>query len=55
MSAWVEWDVDGHINIYRYGGDGAFDLLLVDDPRIVSKAEPIAVGCIVKKGTCLFT
>lgn len=50
MSAWVEWDANAHINIYRYGGEGAFDLLLIDEPRILSKTETIAVGCIVKKG-----
>lgn len=50
MSAWVEWDANGHVNIYRYGDGGAFDLLLVEEPRILSKFETIAVGCLVKKG-----
>ena len=50
MSAWVEWDANGQVNIYRYGDGGAFDLLLVEEPRILSKFEAIAVGCIVKKG-----
>ena len=46
----VEWDADGHTNVYRYGEGGAFDLLLVDEPRILSKFETIAVGCCVKRG-----
>lgn len=50
LSVYVEWDNNDRVNVYRYGQDGAFDLLLVDEPRALSKFEPIAVGCTVKKG-----
>ena len=54
LSVYVEWDKNDRVNVCRYGHDGAFDLLLVDEPRVLSKFEPIAVGCIVKKGRFLF-
>lgn len=46
---WVEWDADGHRNIYCYG-QGGFDLLLVDEPRVLNPGQAMAVGCLVKPG-----
>lgn len=54
VSVHVEWDADGHINNYRYGGTG-YDLVPVEEPRILKPGEDIAVGCQVRvgKGRCV--
>ncbi|XP_053403712.1 uncharacterized protein LOC123554777 isoform X2 [Mercenaria mercenaria] len=46
---WVEWDTDGHQNIYVYGS-GRYDVLLIDEARKLKPGEIIAVGCEVKPG-----
>ncbi|XP_052793142.1 uncharacterized protein LOC128227021 [Mya arenaria] len=46
---WVEWDADEHTNVYRYG-NGDFDLLIVDEPRVPPHGRKVAVGCLVKPG-----
>ncbi|KAL3867076.1 hypothetical protein ACJMK2_044309 [Sinanodonta woodiana] len=35
---------------YRYGADGAYDILTASEPRLLQLEEDIAVGCIVKRG-----
>ncbi|WAR00229.1 HRC23-like protein, partial [Mya arenaria] len=49
---WVEWDADEHTNVYRYG-NGDFDLLIVDEPRVPPHGRKVAVGCLVKPGSFL--
>ena len=49
---WVEWD-SGHVNIYKYNQLLGFDVLPVEEPRIL-KDELIAVGCLVQRGKDLF-
>lgn len=49
MLVYVEWDADGSRNDYRYGG-GGYDVVPVDDPRILKPGEDIAVGCVVRPG-----
>lgn len=45
----VEWD-SGSTNSYRMGAEGAMDLKIVDEPRILKPGESIKVGCNVKRG-----
>ncbi|XP_061173381.1 uncharacterized protein LOC133182549 [Saccostrea echinata] len=45
---WVEWD-SGHKNTYRCNPLLGYDLLVVDEPRVL-KGEMIAVGCLVERG-----
>ena len=47
---WVDWDANGHTNVYHYGA-GRYDVLLVDEPRIVGSDGDIKVGCVVQPGT----
>ncbi|XP_045201063.2 uncharacterized protein LOC123554781 isoform X2 [Mercenaria mercenaria] len=49
LQVWVEWDTNGHQNIYMYGL-GGYDVLIVDEPRTLKPGEMIAVGCEVKPG-----
>ena len=49
MKLWVEWDADAHTDVYRYGGRGYYDLLIVDEPRNVTDGK-LAVGCTVRPG-----
>ena len=47
----VEWDTGLALN-YRYGTEGfitAYDIEPSDEPRILLN-EPIAVGCLVRRG-----
>ncbi|KAK3603123.1 hypothetical protein CHS0354_027911 [Potamilus streckersoni] len=50
----VKWDQKDPIGSdeynYRYGADGAYDILPVNEPRLLQLEEKIAVGCIVKRG-----
>ena len=48
----VEWDT-GLTMPYRYGNNGmitAYDIEPCDEPRILED-QPIAVGCLVRRGT----
>lgn len=48
----VEWDT-GLSLLYRYGNDGimtAYDIEPSDEPRILLEDQPIAVGCLVRRG-----
>ncbi|XP_053375557.1 uncharacterized protein LOC123534444 isoform X2 [Mercenaria mercenaria] len=45
----VEWDTDGHQNVYQYGRRG-YDVLIVEEPRQLKPGQKIAVGCVVKPG-----
>lgn len=48
----VEWDT-GLTMSYRYGNNGmitAYDIEPCDEPRILED-QPIAVGCLVRRGT----
>lgn len=47
---WVNWDVNGYIDVYRYGEFGMYDVLLVDEPRFPKPGETIAVGCVIQPG-----
>ncbi|KAL5004574.1 hypothetical protein ScPMuIL_018030 [Solemya velum] len=49
-SGWlgVEWDSGGSYT-YRYGSQG-YDVLAVDEPRVIPEDKLIAVGCCVKRG-----
>lgn len=49
----VEWDT-GLMMPYRYGTERlitAYDIEPSDEPRILLN-EPIAVGCLVRRGIC---
>lgn len=51
----VHWDT-GLTLSYRYGTDGfitAYDIEPCDEPRILLN-EPIAVGCLVRRGIVFF-
>ncbi|XP_052793144.1 uncharacterized protein LOC128227022 [Mya arenaria] len=50
VHVWVEWDADEHTNAYRYG-NGDYDLLIVDEPRVPPPGKKVAVGCLVKPGS----
>lgn len=45
----VEWDFDGKRSNYRYGL-GSYDLIPVDEERVLRPGEMIAVGCQVRTG-----
>jgi hypothetical protein len=47
-TVWVEWDC-GHKNSYRCDSRIGYDILVVDEPRLL-KEELIAVGCQVERG-----
>ncbi|XP_061173382.1 uncharacterized protein LOC133182550 [Saccostrea echinata] len=47
-SVWVLWDC-GHRNSYRCHPLLGYDVLLVDEPRVL-KGSLIAVGCLVERG-----
>ncbi|WAR00281.1 hypothetical protein MAR_024653 [Mya arenaria] len=49
MQVWVEWDADEDTNVYSYG-NGKYDLLIVDEPRVPPPGKKVAVGCLVKPG-----
>ncbi|WAR00228.1 HERC2-like protein [Mya arenaria] len=42
VHVWVEWDADEHTNAYRYG-NGDYDLLIVDEPRVPPPGKKVAV------------
>ncbi|XP_052280198.1 uncharacterized protein LOC127877917 [Dreissena polymorpha] len=44
---WVTWDFDDITAEYRYGM-GEYDVLLVDEQRVLKPKEKMAVGCRVK-------
>ncbi|XP_046572321.1 uncharacterized protein LOC124280423 isoform X2 [Haliotis rubra] len=47
---WVHWD-NGTCNWYRYGANGQYNVLLVDDhPRLPDGVEPISIGMEVQPG-----
>lgn len=48
IRVWVEWDC-GHLNVYTFSPLFGRDLVLVDEPRILT-GEIIAVGCLVERG-----
>lgn len=50
QGVWVEWDVDAHQNIYRYGFRGRFDILVLDEQRELGPGQDLAVGCLVRPG-----
>ncbi|XP_052793140.1 uncharacterized protein LOC128227019 [Mya arenaria] len=45
----VEWDADEYANVYCYG-NGDYDLLIVDEPRVPPPGKKVVVGCLVKPG-----
>lgn len=47
---WVEWDADENKNVYSYSNLG-YDVLIVDEPRVLQPGQLIAVGSEVKPGT----
>ncbi|KAL3865872.1 hypothetical protein ACJMK2_043221 [Sinanodonta woodiana] len=48
---WDNYDSRGrNSNMYRYEIGGHFDVMPVEEPRILSPGERIAVGCKVKRG-----
>lgn len=51
MSVWVHWDHDGStLYKYRYGEDGCFDVLIVNEPRKPGPNNTSAVGSEVEPG-----
>ncbi|KAK3096845.1 hypothetical protein FSP39_003900 [Pinctada imbricata] len=46
---WVEWD-SGHMNVYKCNPIFGFDVMTVNEPRILRGDELIAVGCLVQRG-----
>ena len=50
-TVWVDWDTE-HLSTYHYhyGKDGQYDILLVDEPRVPSPGNNMAVGCEVEQG-----
>ncbi|KAK3610179.1 hypothetical protein CHS0354_038816 [Potamilus streckersoni] len=46
----VVWDFSKKIRQYSYGARGIFDIVIVDDPRVLQFDEVIAVGCHVHRG-----
>ncbi|KAL5005000.1 hypothetical protein ScPMuIL_018456 [Solemya velum] len=49
-SLWVQWDVTNNKERYRYGVEDLYDLLLVDEPRVLTVDDLILVGTVVKRG-----
>ncbi|XP_052793141.1 uncharacterized protein LOC128227020 [Mya arenaria] len=49
VQVYVEWDADEYANIYCYG-NGDYDLLIVDEPRVPPPGKKVAVGCLVIPG-----
>ncbi|XP_060585546.1 uncharacterized protein LOC132741412 [Ruditapes philippinarum] len=47
---WVEWDIGGEINVYRWDMDGKCDLTIVDEDRQPEEEEILMVGCKVAPG-----
>ncbi|KAL3865871.1 hypothetical protein ACJMK2_043220 [Sinanodonta woodiana] len=48
---WDNYDSGGNnFNMYRYAVDGHFDVIPVEEPRVLAPGERIAVGCKVKRG-----
>ncbi|XP_067666503.1 uncharacterized protein [Haliotis asinina] len=49
-SLWLSWD-NGFTNVYRYGVNGNYDVLIVDDqPRLVDQEGAIDIGVQVERG-----
>ncbi|XP_069137895.1 uncharacterized protein [Argopecten irradians] len=46
---WVIWD-SGYRNQYCCGKNGKFDVIPVDEPRILNPGETIQIGCMVRRG-----
>ncbi|KAL3867394.1 hypothetical protein ACJMK2_044600 [Sinanodonta woodiana] len=49
-SVYVTWDNTLTCKKYRCGEGGVYDVLLVDEPRVLKENELIQVGCLVKRG-----
>ncbi|XP_060562720.1 uncharacterized protein LOC132722266 [Ruditapes philippinarum] len=47
---WVEWDIGGDIDVYRWDVLGKCDLTIVDEDRVPVEGDIISVGCKVKPG-----
>ncbi|KAK3605993.1 hypothetical protein CHS0354_025022 [Potamilus streckersoni] len=47
---YVEWDRNGDTNFYRYGDMGKYDVVIVDEPRLMYYNDLILTGCHVKRG-----
>ncbi|OWF41625.1 uncharacterized protein LOC110462159 [Mizuhopecten yessoensis] len=45
----VEWDCSNK-GEYRYGNNQAFDVVFVEEPRLLKTDETIATGCVVCRG-----
>ncbi|XP_060072105.1 uncharacterized protein LOC132551979 [Ylistrum balloti] len=45
----IEWDCSNK-GEYRYGNDQAFDVVVVEEPRLLTQEETIATGCVVCRG-----
>ncbi|KAL3867396.1 hypothetical protein ACJMK2_044602 [Sinanodonta woodiana] len=46
----VVWDCNKAIRDYSYGARGNFEVVIIDDPRVLQFDEVIAVGCHVHRG-----
>lgn len=50
----MRWDSNpAGLSRYRYGIEDHYDLILVDEPRVLTDNELIDVGVIVKRGRFL--